>query len=82
VGVEVLTFKGWAYSRGNHPFWQHVNNWFKKNSKALLGSQTTIQDPFSCKIPKMNSYTFVLHTKILYHSSIKKWPQRRLWIKR
>jgi len=46
-----------------------------KNPKALIGSQTTIEDlPFPHKIPRTNSYPFVLHRKILYHSSNTKYP--------
>jgi len=54
----------------------------KKNRKALTGSQSTIKDlPFSLKILKMNSWTFVLHRKILCHPSNSKRPPQHLWVK-
>jgi len=48
--VIVLTLKGQTSDRENHPFCYHGNQWFKKNPKVLIGSQTTIEDlPFSHK---------------------------------
>jgi len=53
----------------------------KKNPKALIGSQSTVEDlPFSPLILRMNRYIFVLYKEILSHSSTKKWPLYYLWV--
>jgi len=73
IALRFLTLEGWAGHRGNHMFCHHVNCWLKKIEKALIGSQTNVDDlPFPHKIGKMNGCISSLHSKMLCHSPTRK----------
>jgi len=60
--IHPLTLERRTSHRGNHLFCHHVNCWLKKFEKALIWSQTTLDDlPFLHKIWRMNSCISVLH---------------------
>jgi len=53
-----------------------------KSKSIGVGSQNIVEGiPFSYKIQRINSFTFVLYRRILCHSSNKKWPWHPLSIK-
>jgi len=68
--ILTLWTPGWvAGDRGNHPFWFCVTSSTLRKLKGFIGGQTTVHDlPFLHKIPRMNNWTFVLHSKILCRS--------------
>jgi hypothetical protein len=48
--------------RGNHPFWHYMTSSTSKETKVLIGGQTTVHDlSFWHKILRRDNCTFVLH---------------------